>query len=230
MKKPTLADYLSKYFELPVKLGMRPVIILDTSAVISLEQAYRQEYSFPCAYTFLDTISECSKVPAQLVVPNPIRKEIVQHGQCLLGGRPEISPITIHKIDELPTDPALDQFKKNQAHCQQIDSVRYFLRWFYLSGMTGKKLDLDTISHEDWSVIDTAMAYGIMGHQLFTENERSGQLRRFTSAPKAAVLSGDKHIYWTIEEALKNPEIAELAEFTKAINIRDYKLTPEKHD
>ena len=225
MAHPNLFDYLVQYFSESATLGMNPVIILDTSAIIGLEQAHQKHYSFPFACTFLDNLANCSPTGVQIIAPPQIKKEVIVHNGFKIAGRPEISDQTTIKIQALEDDQEMKLFQ--QEEYPKIDENSYFLRQMYLDRMRGKKRDDDPISREDWSVIDTAMAYAVLGRHKFELNDNAGKPRRFAGTPKAAALSGDKHILWTIEEALKQPEMVAVGTYLKALNVRDYTLVPQ---
>ena len=220
-EKPNLFHFLKRYYEPVQELGMSPYLVLDTSAVIDLEQAFQQNYGLLRSYTFIEELAKT--IPGlEFVIPEPIKQELKIHQESIRGGKPEISLQTLAKLQRYSLSPAaLDNFSREQV--ERIDAARYTARKIHYALVEGKKAEQDMISHEDWSVIDLGLTLGIFGEYKFEKNTATGK-RRFTECPKVAVLSSDAHIYWTLEQLFQLPEGVGLSQYIKPVNTRNYNL------
>ncbi|MDP3734406.1 MAG: hypothetical protein Q8R37_04185, partial [Nanoarchaeota archaeon] len=203
-EKPNIYHFLQRYFSDRSGLGMKAVLILDTSAIIELETASRKQYGVNQAHEFLDTLHRTAPEGVEFIVSEGVKKEVKYHAKCHIGCKPEISPLTSNRILEVPEDKNLLHFMVDKK--ERIDAARYLLRLLYHSKMGGKKKDTDPISRNDWQIIDTAIAAGIYSEAQFERNKLINPTRPFDDCYRAAILSGDKHIYWTIAKSAEEPE------------------------
>ncbi|MBI2666635.1 hypothetical protein HYX13_03415 [Candidatus Woesearchaeota archaeon] len=220
-EKPNLFHFLQRYYESVSDLGMSPYLVLDTSAVIDLEQAFQKRYGLLRSHLFLEELSHTAR-GMEFIVTEPIKQELVAHHECIRGGRPEISVTTFEKLQRYSSCPtALQDFRRKQE--ERIDTVRYTARRSHYALFVGKKAEQDPISSEDWSVIDFGVMLGIFGEYQFEQNAATGK-RRFTNCPKGIVLSSDAHVLLTLEKLFDFPEGVGLAQYIKPLNVRNYDL------
>lgn len=222
-EKPNIYHFLQRYFSDRQGLGMEAVIILDTSAIIGLETVSQQQYGCNHAHEFIDALRNTSPREVKFIVPTGVKEETKNHTLYHhLNGRPEISFLTLKRILELPEESKLQHFI--DAHEERVDTAHYFLRLMYLFKMEGKKKDCDPISRNDWEIIDMAIAAGIYSEVQFERNKLCNPTKPFEGCYKVAVLSGDKHIYWTLDKSAEEPEGVGLDNFIKPVNINNYSL------
>ena len=210
------------YFSAGTALGMDARLIFDTSALIDLEQDAQRRYGFKRSHTFLDTLQQVTG--ASFILPREVREELeIHYKHHLVSGRPEISSHTFSKIERMPTaDEELETYLASQQ--EEVDNVQYFTRLLQQRYCNGKKATLDPISPADWSVIDTALLWGMFAKNTYTKNLATASTTPFQGVPRVAVLSSDYHIYWTLERAFEESECVELGSHLKPFNVRLYDL------
>jgi hypothetical protein len=224
--QPNIFDYLQRFYQPAHALKMQPVLIMDTSAIIDLEQAFQRQYGLRRSYQFIDQLQESAGGQPLIIIPDGVKEEVHNHKDYIVSGRPEISQQTIERIVQCTSGiHDLRPFMRTE----RCDGIRYFLRLMYHAGMNGKKRHRDPISFEDWEIIDTAVALGMLGEEQFARQCRAGEENPNRGCYKTAVLSSDRHVYWTIEEAFRHPECVELANYLMPIHVRDYSINGDIH-
>ena len=220
--KPNLFEFLKRFYATPISLGMKPILVLDSSAVIDLDQSYQKKYGLRRSFLFLDHLQNAAP-GLQILVPQLIKTELEYHREWQVGGRPEISSDTLDKIQRLPSydEPAELFFSQEQA---RLDQARYCLRLMYAATAEGKKAVQDPISKEDWKIIDTAISVGIFAEEMLLRNKLTGQKNILWGTYKTAALTADAHIYGTITRVFEEPEGVELTQFIKPVNVRSYTI------
>lgn len=223
--KPELFRYLREYFSGMSSLGIKPVVVLDSSGIIQLEQAFRRSVGYDQAYRFLDHLtSTAPERDALIVVPSGVRDEVIQHHLYhFLNKKPEISQRTVDRLSLCPTQlQSVRSYLQTEDGITRTDAFRYDLRGHYAENITGKKATVDQISLNDWEIIDTALALAHSSASLFKENSGAGSPYPLRGCYRIAVLSGDKHICWTLEEAFNIPKGISLIDYLKPINTRGF--------
>jgi len=224
--KPDLFEFLSRYYTPARQLEMKPMMILDTSAIIDMERAFQKQYGLRKSYRFLEQL-ERTAPGVECIIPPKIKKEIETHAlTSTINGRPEIATNTYELLQYLPEEYApLKAFVAEQH--QRLDKARYFLRQMHYANIEGKKCTRDPISQSDWEVIDMGISLGVFAEETFRRNTTKGIINPFHSCPKISVLSSDYHIIWTIERAFQEPEGVEVGNYLKAVDVRRYALESE---
>src|SRR3989338_7033148 len=95
--QPNLFTYLREYYTGTSTLGMEPVLILDTSAIIDLEAAFRKQYGALKGHLHLERlITTTTSRGLRFVVPPLILEEIeCHHLYHQRRGIPEVSETTL---------------------------------------------------------------------------------------------------------------------------------------
>ena len=223
--KPELFRYLREYFSGMSSLGIKPVVVLDSSSIIQLEQTFRKKEGYDRAYQFIDHLSSTApERDALIVVPSGVRDEVIQHHlHHFLHGKPEISKRTVDHLSLCPSQlQNVSLYHQTENGAVRVDTFRYDLRGHYTENIAGKKATIDPISFNDWEVIDTALTLANYSASLFKQNSEVGSPYPLKRCYRVAVLSGDKHICWTLEEAFNIPKGISLIDYLKPINTRGF--------
>jgi hypothetical protein len=201
---------------------MQPILVLDTSAVIDLDQAYQKRYGLLRASQFL-THLQATAPGLKVLVPPSIKDEIASHRDYSIGGRPEISPQTLKRVLQYQSrDTAVQEFITQQK--DRIDQARYCLRLLYPQVCNGKKGERDPISLQDWSIIDLAISLGVFSENQLAQNKENNLLNPLQGCYTTAVLTSDYHVYAMINRVFEEPEGVELTHFLKPVNVRAYTM------
>ena len=224
--KPDLFEFLSRYYTPTQQLEMKPILILDTSAIIDMERAFQKQYGLRKSYRFLEQLKRTAS-GVECIIPPKIKEEIETHAlTSTINGRPEIATDTYELLQRLQEGYApLEAFVADQH--ERLDQARYFLRQMHYANIEGKKCTRDPISQSDWEVIDMGISLGVFAEETFRRNTTKGIINPFHSCPKISVLSSDYHIIWTIERAFQEPEGVEVENYLKAVDVRRYVLDGE---
>ncbi|MBS3169265.1 hypothetical protein J4210_02170 [Candidatus Woesearchaeota archaeon] len=223
--KPELFRYLREYFDGMSSLGIKPILVLDTSSIIQLEQAFRRKQGYARAFQFIDHLTATApEQDAFIVVPAGVKDEVTQHHLYhSVNRRPEISKETVDRLILSPTQlQSVSSYLQTEQGASRTDTFRYELRGHYLENMTGKKASADPISLTDWEVIDTALASTAYSASHFRQNSAVGSPHPLWGCYRVAVLTGDKHISWTLGEAFNIPRGTSLADYVRPINTRGF--------
>ena len=233
-KKPLLYDHLKSYFTAlaePFKtgvLGVTPAVLLDTSAIIDLEEVFRKE-RHSNALEGLRIMSGAVGGDRDLVylVTGKVADEVSnQHRHHSINGRPMISSETCVTTIAFYWDAL-----KNGVDCGDVtpvDDLRYNLRKLYAQHAKGKKWDRDPISQADWSLVDQALCLGWRSREQLANNINAPDGVEPQPIYQTAVLSSDSHVYNTLDLFLKSTEGMFFIPFLKPVNVRDYRLVEGK--
>ena len=208
---------------------MKAGIVLDTSAIIDLEQTYRKGKGgtrrYNDSWRFITDLRATADDGAKLFVPPQIEKEVKEHHyEVRINNHPEVSAATVLHLEKYCTKLDLEALlPSNDDSVMEYDSFRYFMRQLYNSRIEGKKKDIDPISRADWEVVDWSYALRNLGSQK--NSEAFPQI--FRSEYRIAVLSSDKHILAPIRWSFEEPEGVENIGLLMPLNIRNYELYRE---
>ncbi len=222
VQRTNLLDHLSNYFQNSSELGLQSTILLDTSAIIDLDTAYRhdQRYGYRRAVQFLQDLKDTAKEQAVLLVPLEIKPEVERHyTNNHINGNPEVSLNTANAICRLPSSiDTLELFEGEMT--RSIDLARYFIRLMAPHKLRLKKVLQDPVSPEDWSVIDMAVRIGLSSwYAIGQEHPNSRGL-----PCRTAVLSSDDHIIQILSGYVVEAEGIALASYVFPVDLRKYSL------
>jgi len=223
--KPELFRYLREYFSGMSSLGIKPVVVLDSSSIIQMEQAFRRVHGYERAYQFIDDLTSTAlERDALIVVPSGVGDEITNHHLYhFLNKKPEISKKTVDRLSVCPTQlQSVLSYLQTEEGVRRTDTFRYDLRGHYTENITGKKATVDQISVNDWEIIDSALALAHYSASLFKQKSEAGSPYPLRGCYRVAVLSADKHISWTLEEAFNIPKGIALLDYMKPINTKEF--------
>jgi len=119
--KPNIYEYIESYFNGSTSLGMKPLIILDTCAIIDFESATRKQINFGYrrGHEFINKLSSLVN-NTSFIIPDNIMCEIEFHKNCQISGTPEISEKTYSLLNafakNIPEDVKLYVEKANQMY------------------------------------------------------------------------------------------------------------------
>ena len=220
--EPNLFQFLQRFYTTPAALEMQPVLVLDTSAVIDLDQAYQKRYGLRRATQFLDHLKDTA-TNLRILIPPMIKDEIASHRDYSIGGRPEISPQTLERVLQYQSrDTAVQEFITQQK--DRIDRARYCLRLLYPQVCNGKKGERDPISRQDWAVVYLAISLGVFSEDRLAKNKKVDLPNLLQGCYTTAVLTSDYHVYALLDRVFEEPEGVELTHFLKPVNVRAYTI------
>lgn len=235
--KSNLFAYLQRYFRPAKSMEMQPILILDTSAIIDIEQSYQKRYGLRRAHIFLEELITASE-GASCIVPKKVFGEVaMHHAHSVINGRPEISQPTYERLRASPPfSPKLVEEEYGQRGlftpfpiaARPEEELRYFLRLLCASELCGKKAERDPISRADWDVIDTALSIGCASVEQFRANMGRTVEHFYQHCYKVAVLTADEHILWTLTRSFAEPEGVEMANFLSVVDTRLYAHLPQR--
>jgi len=248
--RPNIYAYMKSYFNGLASLGMKPLIILDTCAIIDLELATRKQINFGYkrGNEFVHKLNSLLS-NSNLVIPDKIMREIENHKNCHISGTPEISEKTydllVASSKGIPEDvksyvkDANKTYETNfgegilKSSPSDLDSKLYLANWFLHSNkcnLSNKKFVLDIISTPDLDLIKIALTIANFSAHKFKLNEKNGLHKLLKETYKIAILSSDAHIYKTLNALSREPEFAHLKEYVNPINVRKYDLSCDTNE
>jgi len=231
-KKMELGDTLENYFR--PSIGQIPVIIIDTSTVIDLEEKSRdlsQRASGELASALLEDLAKLSRY---VVVPENILNEIsMHHTRGVKNGRPEISRRLYDSICKYAASSKkiiveADEFLVSHSLYSEIFeslcSLAKKLHDEINEGKKLKKIKRDPISTADLELINISLKLAVKSSAYLHDKikEKGDVPEVLKDTYRIATLSADSHVYRPINHLLETPEGLRYRDYLFAFNTRGY--------
>ncbi|MBT4651647.1 hypothetical protein HOC13_03950 [Candidatus Woesearchaeota archaeon] len=235
-RRHLLYDYLESFYcsssPHTKELGVIPVIVLDTSAIMDIEKAFVKSGKKTGAVG-LEQIAESARGMGKVkfVVTDRVTQECADHHYHLSSngyrnGLGDIIFSAVRGFNLTARDENL-LFRYNTSELSGFDEMRYGLRELFSSTITGKKAEQDPISPTDLDIIDASMFLAQKSAEQFAENIKQDNGSPLENVYRTIVLSSDAHVNKALNLFLSSPDGARYLDYLRPVNAREYFLVEE---
>lgn len=229
-KRIELGYALDNYFS--PNVGQIPIMIVDTSTIIDLEEKARGFNSHAAEKVASALLTDITKLARYIVIPKNIFNEIEKnHRQRTKNSRPLIGKEIYNQVlayikDSREFVSQTDEFfKKSQIHTGIFNKLKERLKELNGEinyGKKGKKIKDDPMSEADMNVMESAIKFAIKS-SAYLESRIEAQYQNLVEGTyRVAVLSGDSHIYRPLKRIIEIPEGLRYRDYILALNTRAY--------
>jgi hypothetical protein len=232
-RRHLLYDYLESFFcassPYAKELGIIPVVVLDTSAIMDIEKAFVKSGKKTGAVG-LEQIANSARGLGRVkfVVTDRVTQECANHhyhlssnGYCNGLGDLVFSAVRGFNMSAKENDLLL---RHSDLELPGFDDLRYELRETFSSTITGKKANEDPISMTDLDIVDASVFLAYLSAQRFTENLKQGDVPPLEGIYRVVTLSSDAHVNKSLNLFLSSPDGARYLDYLRPVNVREYFL------
>lgn len=228
--KNELVEVLKGYFS--PSAGQVPVLLVDTGALIDLEERAREERSGAPHKVAAELFKELGSLAEYTLFPVGIYNEIEQHHlKSRKNGRPEIGNEMYEAVrqyressSELLGRVQFDYFY-SELYKNEVDRLQEAVNGIHREVNSAKKVaGKDSISENDLELINTALRLSVKSAFEFRLHQKNeGDVPdAIEGTYRVAVVSPDSHIYKPLNTLITRPEGVSYRDYLQAFNTREY--------